>query len=121
MKTRILPLILGMIGVLTVGGATPQTELQRSSGITDHPTIVRAVEPRIPDELRKTIFSAKVIVEFQVNTKGNVDDVHVIYASQPGLKKHVERALTKWKFEPKEEEGVPVTTKVRMPIVFKKI
>ena len=53
---------------------------------SDRPTVVRAVEPRIPQEIRNSERPAKVIVEFRVSSTGCVEDVEVIYTSHAELK-----------------------------------
>ncbi len=58
----------------------------------------------------------KVEVEFVVDQAGKPTGVAVMAASDSTLAEAVVEAVSQWKFKPAEHNGVPVATKVRLPV-----
>ncbi|AWI08950.1 energy transducer TonB [Ereboglobus luteus] len=59
-----------------------------------------------------------VDVTFVVNAKGRPTAITVAYASDEALVGPVVEAVERWKFTPAIREGVPVATKVMLPVRF---
>lgn len=62
--------------------------------------------------------TGKVDVLFVVDAKGKPTDISVAYASNAALAEPAIRALSGWKFAPAMRDGVPVPSKVLLPMLF---
>lgn len=75
-------------------------------------------KPQYPFEMRRAGISGEVLVEFIVDTRGDVQDAHAIRSSQREFEAAAVQAVTKWKFKPGRKGGREVPTRMHVPIVF---
>jgi TonB family protein len=75
--------------------------------------------PVYPDYLRKERVSGTVVLMFVIDEKGSVRSIRVVKSDHPGLSASAATAISKWKFEPAKVEGMPVMSRVRLPVPFK--
>jgi protein TonB len=85
----------------------------------------KPLEPRVrplpvyPFDMRRSGISGEVLVEFIVDTQGNVRDPRIIRSSHPGFEQAALDAVLKWKFRPGMKGGAPVNTRTRQLFPFK--
>ncbi|MFH5831905.1 energy transducer TonB [Halalkalibaculum sp. DA3122] len=87
------------------------------------PSLVRIVEPTVPEEAKKADIKAEIWVSFLVNTEGNVeeasisriklydkkgDSFEIVNSINYGLTEATLEAALKWKFRPAKNNGEPV-------------
>ncbi|WP_255233442.1 energy transducer TonB [Aliifodinibius salipaludis] len=71
-----------------------------------------------PDRAQKAGIEGRVIVQFIVNEKGEVEDPRVIRGIGGGCDEEAVRVAKLAKFEPGEQRGVPVRVQYSLPIMF---
>lgn len=76
------------------------------------------MNPQYPFEMRRSGLKGEVLVEFIVDTKGQVRDPFIVRSSHPGFEQAALDAVLKWKFKPGKKAGAPVNTRVRQPLAF---
>lgn len=98
-----------------------------SSGLTDIfnlsqldrvPEPISQTAPRFPAELKRDVMSAKVVVEFIVDSDGRVRDPFIISTSHPGFNEAAIDGVSRWRFRPGIKTGRKVNTRMRVPILF---
>ena len=82
--------------------------------------VLSQVAPRFPARAtRAGISSGAVTLEYTVDRTGAVRDARVVKADPPGLFDDVAlRAIEKWRYQPKLDNGKPVDSRVRFTIRF---
>ena len=77
-------------------------------------SVRRSVQPVLPNDNQGGV----VDLEFTVTEEGDVDDVKILDSDNAALQEAAISALSKWRFDPYEEEGraLPVRTQIRMRI-----
>jgi len=81
------------------------------------PTVQTA--PQYPLDLRQAGISGEVVIQFIVDSKGNVRNIKIVKSTNTGFNENVLRAVRNWKFEPGKKNGKKVNTRVQQPIPFK--
>lgn len=76
------------------------------------------VAPVYPFEMRRAGISGEVMVEFLVDTKGDVQNAFAVRSSQREFEANAVQAVMKWKFKPGRKGGRDVVTRMQVPIVF---
>lgn len=71
-----------------------------------------------PDRAQKAGIEGRVIVQFIVNEKGEVEDPRVIRGIGGGCDEEAVRVAKLAEFEPGEQRGVPVRVQYTLPIMF---
>ena len=85
----------------------------------DQPPVLRVpVNPTYPFDMRRAGISGEVVVEFIVDSKGDVVAVQVIRSSQREFEQPATQAVQKWKFRPGRKGGRAVNTRVQQAITF---
>lgn len=74
--------------------------------------------PIYPFEMRRSGLKGEVVVEFIVDTQGNVRDAAVVSSTHPGFEQAALDAVMKWKFKPGQKGGVAVNTRARQKFPF---
>ena len=74
--------------------------------------------PEPPQELPLQEIGAAIILDLVVSKEGYVVDAKVIESTNPDFEAAVLEAAQSWKFEPRMEDGVPVETRMRVPMIF---
>ncbi len=74
-----------------------------------------------PDAAVQQGIEGTVVVQFTVDSTGNVSDIHVVSGPESGgLREHTEwiiRHSGKW--VPAYKDGIPVTTTKKQPVIFR--
>ncbi|MFN1833719.1 hypothetical protein AB2B38_000540 [Balneola sp. MJW-20] len=96
------------------------------------PTAVKIVEPRVPEEFRKTDLRVEIIVTFLVNSDGDVEELFISEIRQYndndtyevvdqigyGLMEATIQAASEWKFRAAKDQGRNVRTYTRSQFSF---
>ncbi|WP_405053885.1 energy transducer TonB [Variovorax soli] len=86
----------------------------------DQPTrVLHAVPSPYPGEARRAGIEGRVLVEMEVDERGNVARTMVVGEAPKLLADAAVSALTQWKFRPHTYRGAPVKVRLRQPITFK--
>lgn len=74
--------------------------------------------PQYPFEMRRAGISGEVVVDFLVDTNGDVQNAYAIRSSQREFEASAVAAVSKWKFKAGRKGGRDVITRMQVPIVF---
>lgn len=74
---------------------------------------------RYPDMARKAGIEGRVIVQFIVNEKGEVENPRVIRGIGGGCDEEALRAVRQVKFRPGRQRGQPVRVQYSLPVIFR--
>ena len=74
--------------------------------------------PQYPADMRAAGITGKVIVDFVIDSNGDVQKANAVRSSQREFESAAVEAVTKWKFAPGQKGGVAVDTHLQVPIVF---
>jgi protein TonB len=75
-------------------------------------------QPVYPLDMRTVDYTGTAVVEFIVDKSGTVIEAHSVRADSPSFAQAAVDAVKKWKFVPGIRHGVPVNTKMTVPIKF---
>jgi protein TonB len=82
------------------------------------PTPMLRVSPAYPYEMRRAGVNGEVLVGFIVDSAGQVRDAYAVRFSRREFADEAVRAVLQWKFSPGRRSGVPVNTRMQIPLVF---
>ena len=74
--------------------------------------------PQYPFEMRRAGIAGEVVVDFIVDTVGDVQNAYALRSSQREFEAAAVQAVSKWKFKPGRKGGRDVPTHMQVPIVF---
>lgn len=111
MKTLLLSLLLATASL----AAEPADDFPKPDV---PPKPIKQVTPEYPIGLRYAGVVGKVTLEFIVDTRGNVAEVHVVRSNNPYFERPAIDAVMKWKFQPAQKGGKPVNTRVHIDLPF---
>lgn len=130
-------LVLSLSGCATDGVApTPPTAASASGTVAAVPAEPRAGEtfeisqldqkpvprfqarPVYPAALREKKVSGEAVVDFIVDTNGDVQNAFALRNTHPAFGEAAVAAVAKWKFKPGRKAGRDVNTHMQVPIVF---
>lgn len=75
--------------------------------------------PMFPPALKREVESAKVVVEFIVNTEGRVLNPVVVDSTHDGFNEAATAGVSRWRFRAGMRSGRKVNTRMSVPILFK--
>ena len=87
--------------------------------VTEAAVPVRTTAPDYPYDLKRDGVTGVVTVVFSVDEKGNVVDPAVQKSTNKGFDQAALNAISRWKFKPARQDGVPVRSKLAIPLQFK--
>ena len=82
------------------------------------PVAVFQARPVFPAELRKAGTDGAVIVEFVVDQNGDVCEPSAVKWTEEAFAKSAVAAVKQWKFKAGEKSGLPVNTRLAVPVRF---
>lgn len=89
-------------------------------GVSTDATPTSRVPPQYPRKARRDGTQGFVTLEFTIRPDGSVTDVSVVDSHPEGtFEQAAKRALSRWKFEPKESDGRKISHRARQTIRFK--
>lgn len=75
-------------------------------------------QPIYPYEMRRAGITGQVVIEFIVDTRGDVVDPYVVSSTNRAFEAPALQAVSHWKFSPGRRGGKAVNTRMSVPIVF---
>jgi len=88
------------------------------SKLDQQPVARFQARPQYPFEMRRAGISGDVLVDFIVDTNGDVRNAFSAHSSQREFETSAVQAVSKWKFKPGRKNGHAVYTHMQVPIVF---
>lgn len=82
------------------------------------PTPIMQPAPVFPYALKQSVSEARVLVEFIVDSNGDVVAPFVVSSTHSGFNESAVNGVAKWKFRPGMKAGKRVNTRVRAPVNF---
>lgn len=108
--------LLAMSGTGVALGGVKVSAGTGSTGLV----VTHRVEPQYPASALRRGIEGEVDVEFTVQPDGSVTDIRIISATPRGVfEQSVRRAVARWGFKPRQENGRATATRVRQVLVFK--
>jgi protein TonB len=113
-------------GAIVIPTGPPRTNVAASglknifnlADLDEKPRPVVRINPVYPFEMRRSGLKGEVLVEFIVDTQGNVRDPLILRSSHPGFEQAAIDSVLKGKFKPGRKGGAAQNTRVRQPITF---
>lgn len=114
----------------TTPAPTPATETDRppptpipapaSSGEVREARQIADAAPVYPPQAARRKLEGSVELEFTVGANGALSDIRVVRSNPPNIfDREAIRAAQRWRFSPRTEGGVPVSSKVRKTLNFR--
>jgi len=115
MKTIKFLLGAALVGTLSTVSTFASTGQPAAavSGPTDKPSVLSTVSPT---ELPLRHEGALVEVTLVVDASGQPHSIHVVSPADPALAKRLVPAISQWRFSPAHRNGVPIATRVVLPL-----
>ena len=117
LTTRLDKLILGD-DANSSPTARPTNDVYDISFLDRIPQAIVQVRPAYPDKLRAARVSGQALVDFIVDTNGDVRNAFASSATAPEFGVAAAQAVSRWKFRPGQRGTVTVNTHMQVPIVF---
>jgi TonB family protein len=126
------PLAAGALGINGINGigdrgccqgignspsGRPGLSVHRERGVTP-PQLVYKVEPEFSEEARKAKHQGVVVLTIEVDSMGNVRNIHIRQGLGLGLDEQAMEAVSHWRFRPGILDGQPVTTEAVVQVNF---
>lgn len=93
---------------------------EKPRGVQRAPRLVKMVKPECPPNAKTLGMPATVVVNFIVDSQGNVVLPRVLKSSNDGFNPYAIAAVKRWRFKPATIDGHPVNCMMSVPIVFKR-
>jgi protein TonB len=88
------------------------------SKLDQQPVARFQARPQYPFEMRRAGIAGEVLVDFIVDSNGDVRNAYAVRSSQREFEAAAVQAVSKWKFRPGKKNGRNVNTHMQVPIVF---
>jgi TonB family protein len=111
-KKLVVLLSLGALASIASANPTEQAYIESCRKQPGVPVPITVVTPRVGSEYS----GSQVQLEFVVDATGKPADLSVKSTPDDKLAAAVMDAVKQWRFKPAERDGVPVETKVLLPI-----
>lgn len=97
---------------------TGKPEVFDVSNLDQHPVPTFQPGPRYPSELRRTGADGEVLVDFIVDTNGDVQAASARRSTHREFEAAAVQAVSRWTFKPGRRAGKKVLTQMQVPIIF---
>jgi periplasmic protein TonB len=98
--------------------STPTAVATNLADNLEPPVPMRTVAPQYPFEMRRAGLTGKVNITGVIDESGRASDLKAENASDHRFVQPSLRAVGQWTFKPAQRDGVPITTRVRIPIEY---
>ena len=99
--------LLPVLALLAAVAGPAQVPSAKSSDSTSPPVLVTKVDPEYPEAASRVYRTGKVVLSFTVQVSGAVTDIEVVQSAGPDLDTAAVQAVSRWRYEPATEGGVP--------------
>ena len=100
------------------GNAATATNVYDLSQLDQIPAPRYQAKPGYPSALKQAGVTGEATVGFIVDSAGNVRDAYAVKSTHAEFADAAVEAVNKWKFKPGQKGGIPVNTRMQVPIVF---
>ena len=114
----LLALAKNIVKIPEVRTGLQGVEIFDISKLDQQPVARFQARPQYPFEMRRAGISGEVLVDFIVDTNGDVRNAFSAHSSQREFEAAAVQAVSKWKFKPGRKNGHNVYTHMQVPIVF---
>jgi protein TonB len=83
------------------------------------PQPVAQPSPIFPQQLKREVDRARVVVEFIVDTEGRVRNAMAVESTHDGFNDAAAAGVSRWRFHPGVRGGRKVNTRMTVPIIFR--
>jgi periplasmic protein TonB len=112
--------LIGGVGILIPDiGRDIEDFIFELRDLSRQPTPIAQPSPIYPPEAQRNRIEGEVTVEFVVRPDGTVDRVLVTRSTNPIFEEPALRAVRRWRFNPGEKDGRPVSARMRITIPFR--
>ncbi len=109
---------LGLACAAGSAGAEPEKPAEELKQRGTPPKVLKQQEPIYPYSMARAGLTGQVVVDFIVDTNGDVQNPFVFSSNNPWFERPALDAILKWKFKPALMDGRIVNTRARQQIVF---
>jgi TonB family protein len=88
------------------------------SKLTVKPKPTAQPQPKYPETLKASGVAGNVVLDFVIDSKGNVRNLRALKSTQAEFEAPAIEAVNQWKYSPASKEGSPVHTHVQMTMRF---
>lgn len=113
--------LAGLLALTRLSAAESGPEKSLSldiSAVDTYPRATKQAAPAYPEAMRRYGISGEVVVEMTVGPDGRVLNAAVHESASPGFDEAAIEAVLKWQFTPGIKDGKPVSTEMRVPLIF---
>jgi protein TonB len=104
---------------IAVPGPGPSHQVYTPGSVDQIPVPTSQSEPAYPYDLRRDRIGGTVTVQFVVDPSGRVRNAVAVSSSNKGFEEAAVGAVSKWRFRPGMKAGLPVFTRLEVPVEFK--
>jgi protein TonB len=104
---------------VSVTYSSPGRTVWDAKSLDQVPSATFQARSHYPEDLRRQGIEGEVLVDFIVDTAGNVRNATAIRSSNREFEESAVAAVSRWKFKAGRKEGLPVFTHMVAPIEFK--
>lgn len=112
------PIVIPVGPPPTAARTSAFTNVFNLADLDEKPRPIVRTSPITPFEMRRAGIKGDVIIEFIVDTSGNVREPAIIQSSHPAFEQAAIDAVLRWKFKPGRKGGAAQNTRVRQAIAF---
>lgn len=87
-------------------------------GSVERPVKISAPPPQYTEEARRARIQGVVILQAIIDCEGNVVEIMVLQGLSHGLTESAVDAVSRWRFEPARQNGMPVSVHYNLTINF---
>lgn len=109
---------LALTAVVFLGCLSPLTSGQAGDSETKPPRVTYKVTAEYTDEAKEARISGEVVLEIDIDAKGNVERARIKQSLDKGLDENAVTAVRKWMFKPATRNGEPVAATVSVSVKF---
>ena len=96
----------------------PTKDIFEIAEVDTEPDALVRIAPIYPPELKKQRFTGTVNVQVDVDEAGNMTNLKILNSAHPDFTAAVLKAIPQWKYNPGIKDGVPVKTRIHLPMKF---
>ncbi len=118
-----LPSTAGLITIPSLGGTGSGSgsglgNLFDLAALDQAPVPTFQPQPIYPYDLRRSGINGSVVIEFVATSQGTVENARAVSSSHQRFEDAALQAVRRWRFRPGTKDGVPVNTRMQVPITF---
>ncbi len=118
-----LPVTAGLVTIPSLGGSGRGTgsglgNLFDLAALDQAPVPTFQPQPIYPYDLRRSGINGSVVIEFVATADGNVANARAVRSTHQRFEEAALQAVRRWRFKPGTKDGVPVNTRMQVPVTF---